>query len=385
MASNVCQAYKTELKEFVKKDDLLTHDSIKTRLLEAHKAVKRINAIAPRNICAELQADILQSLVKIYRDEQNEPEVQEYLASLSELTDALQVVDETPASINIEIAESMTVTSRELIKLTDDLDKDLEEPLLSSSWLFKDTKDPYPPLHRALLDGRAGVSEILAKDPNARVACDFLKRMAIHVAVQCGNATFVKTHLLDTPGSRNERDVLKRTAIFEVAAHGDLEMLEQLIAGDKGVIHVRDQDGATLMDHLAAGGHTACGRFLLTQGFDVAVPGLGTSSPLHTAADRGFTEFCDLLLENGADAMYLIRYNGFQDTPARVAYRKSCIVESEIEKLHFYSLALRIAEAEKPPFSASWIAERERARIDSMQTVEDGGRTSIIPRLDRQR
>ena len=207
----------------------MEHDSIKTRLLEAHKAVKRINAIAPRNVCADLQADILHRLVKIYRDEQNEPEVQEYLASLSELTDALQGADKTPASINVEIAYSMTVTSRELIKLTDDLDKDLEEPLLGSPWLFKGTKNPYPPLHRALLDGPAGVSEILAKDRDARVACDFLKRMAIHIAVQSGNATFVKTQLLETPGSRMERDVLNRTAIFEVAAHGNLEMFEQLI------------------------------------------------------------------------------------------------------------------------------------------------------------
>ena len=357
MAGNVVQAYKAELRHFVDNED-----PDPRRLLEAHLAVNLLNAIAKRNICIELEASILQSLISLYRDEQNEPMVQHYLIALSELPRARNVSGMTGPCIANEIAKSMNRTSQELIKVTEEVSTDLASPLLQHEWLFP-TSDPYPSLHGALYAGLDDVSKILAKDQSSRLACDFLKRKAIQVATVRGNTTFIQQNFQQTSYQGNDCDVLGRSAVFDAALHGHLEMFRKLVAEDRDLIHVRDKDGTTLMDVLAAGNYIQFARCLLDMGFDMTRLSPGVTSPLHTAAERCFTEFCVLLLASGVDATYCA-LDGTGDTAAKTAFRKSCQATNEVDRLRFRELALLIARAEKPPYnySLAWIEDYDKGR-----------------------
>jgi len=287
-------------------------------------------------------------LISIYRDECNEPEVERYMILLEEFSNVKRRHNDTDGTIASQIADSMKRTSHELISVSDEISRNLESPLLESPWLHKSTT-PFPSLHRALRAGLDKVSEILAKEEKGLIDCDFLKRMAIQVAAECGRTTFLEENLRDKSHLKTERDILNHTAVFDAAAHGNLETFQSLVREDQTLIFVRNIDGATLMDVLAAGGYTDFARYLLSLGFDVKRPALAAASPLHTAAERGYTKFCELLLDAGVDASWvLVGPNGAGCTAAMTAYHKSREAVDPKAKEGFYSLALRIAEAEGP-------------------------------------
>jgi hypothetical protein len=182
---------------------------------------------------------------------------------------------------------------------------------------------------------------------------------------QSGRTTFLEENLRDKPDLKRHGDILNHTAAFNAAAHGNLETFQSLVREDPKLIFVRNRDGATLMDVLAAGGYTDFGRYLLSLGFDVEQPALAAASPLHTAVARGHTKFCELLLDADVDAGYvLVGPNGTGYTAAMAAYHKSCEAVDPKVKEEFYSLALRIAEAEGPPYnSREWI-KHQRGEAD---------------------
>jgi ankyrin repeat protein len=356
MAGNVVQEYKSVLWKFIAQNEDEERIHSKARLLEAIEAIRSMNAIGSKEMFSEPKIQIYERLISIYKAECNEPEVERYMILLEELSNAERTHHDTDGTIASQIADSMKRTSQELVSVTDEISRNLESPLLESPWLYKSTT-PFPSLHRALRAGLDKVSEILAKEEKGLVDCDFLKRMAIQVAAECGSTTFLEENLRDKPHLRKHGDILHHTAVFDAAAHGNLETFQSLVREDHALIFVRDRDGATLMDALAAGGYTDFARYLLSLGFDVKQPALAAASPLHTAAERGYTKFCELLLDAEVNAgCVLVGPNGDGYTAAMAAYHKSRGETDSDAKGEFYSLALRIAQAEGPPYnSLNWI------------------------------
>jgi ankyrin repeat protein len=379
MAGNVVQEYKSVLWKFIGQDEGEENNHAKGRLLEAMEAIRSMNAIAGKEMFSEPKIQIYERLISIYKTEYNEPEVERYMILLEELLNAERTNHDPNGTIASQIADSMKRTSQELVRVTDEISRNLESPLLESPWLHKSTT-PFPSLHRALRAGLDKVSEILAKGGEGLVDCDFLKRMAIQVVAECGRTTFFEQNLRDKPHLRTHGDILNHTAVFDAAAHGNLEMFQSLVREDHTLIFIRDRDGLTLMDVLAAGGYTDFARYLLRLGFDVKQPSLAAASPLHTAAERGYTEFCELLLDAEVDAgCVLVGPNGNGYTAAMAAYHKSCEAIDSRVKEEFYSLALRIAQAEGPPYnSRTWI-QRQRGESEGSMT---GQAPSTLHSLD---
>jgi hypothetical protein len=240
-------------------------------------------------------------LIRIYKAQFDEPEVERYMILLEELSEAESTRDGIGNTIASQIAESMKRTSQELITVSDEMSRNLESHLLDSRWLHK-SPTPSPPLLRALRAGLDRVSEILAKEERGLIDWDLLKRMASQVAAECGNTKFLEENFRDKPDLKACGDILNHTALFAAAAHGKLETFQSLVPTGDHLNLVRDIDGATLMDVVAAGGYTEFARYLLSLGFDMKRPSLAAASPLHTAAERGHTEFCELLLDAKVDA-----------------------------------------------------------------------------------
>jgi hypothetical protein len=373
MAGNVVQEYKVMLWKFIAQNEDEGRIQTKVRLLEAIEAIRPMNAIAGKEMFGEPKMQIYERLISIYKAEHNEPEVERYMILLEELSNAGRTQHGTDGTIASQIADSMKRTSHELVSVTDEISRNLESPLLESPWLYKSTT-PFPSLHRALRAGLDKVSEILAREEKGLVDCDFLKRMAIQVAAECGSTTFLEENLRDKPHLTRHADVLHHTAVFDAAAHGNLETFQTLVREDHTLIFVRDRDGATLMDVLAAGGYTEFARYLLSLGFDVKQPALAAASPLHTAAERGYTKFCELLLDAEVDARCILAGpNGNGYTAAMAAYHKSCEAMDSKVKEELYSLALRIAQAEGAPYTS-------RERIQRQRVEAEGRVTGLTPR-----
>lgn len=363
MAGNIVQEYKSKLWQFIAQ----THDEecvqTELQLLKAIQGIESMNALADKEMFKDHKIHIYECLISIYKAEFDEPEVERYMILLEELSKTEHTLDGIDDTIASQIAESMKRTSQELISVSDEMSKNLESHLLDSRWLHN-SPTPFPPLLRALRASLDRVSEILAKEEKSLINCDLLKRMASQVAAECGNTKFLEENFRDKPHLTDRGDILNHTSLFAAAAHGKLETFRSLVRTSDHLNLVRDIDGATLMDVVAAGGYTEFARYLLSLGFDVKRPSLAAASPLHTAAERCHTELCELLLDAKVDAGGVFAGpDGNGCTAALVAYRKSCEAVDSAEKEKFYSLALRIAEAEGPPHNSLQYIQRHRGEI----------------------
>jgi ankyrin repeat protein len=91
--------------------------------------------------------------------------------------------------------------------------------------------------------------------------------------------------------------------VFESAALGVVERLEQLVDEDPSKARARSADDATALHFAAFFGQPECVRLLLQHGADVhAVSStFGNVTPLHSGAAADSLEIVRLLVEHGAD------------------------------------------------------------------------------------
>lgn len=93
--------------------------------------------------------------------------------------------------------------------------------------------------------------------------------------------------------------------VFEAAAFGREERLEELLEGDPGLARAFSGDGFTALHLAAFFGHAEAMQLLLDRGADpnaVATSAqVGPVQPLHSAAATGRLECARLLLAHGAD------------------------------------------------------------------------------------
>jgi len=91
--------------------------------------------------------------------------------------------------------------------------------------------------------------------------------------------------------------------VFESAALGVVERLEQLVDEDPRKAKSRSADDATALHFAAFFGQPECVRVLLEHGADVHAvsPTFGNVTPLHSAAAADSVEIVRMLVEHGAD------------------------------------------------------------------------------------
>jgi ankyrin repeat protein len=91
--------------------------------------------------------------------------------------------------------------------------------------------------------------------------------------------------------------------VFEAAALGVVERLEQLVDEDPRKAKARSADDATALHFAAFFGQPECVRVLLEHGADVHAvsPTFGNVTPLHSAAAADSLEIVRMLVEHAAD------------------------------------------------------------------------------------
>jgi ankyrin repeat protein len=139
----------------------------------------------------------------------------------------------------------------------------------------------------------ARARELVEADPLQAVARNEQGVSALMIARYHSHAEIVAVLLEAAP----ELDV------FEAAALGIVERLEQLVDEDPRKAKVRSADDATALHFAAFFGQPECVRVLLEHGADVHAvsPTFGNVTPLHSAAAADSVEIVRLLVEHGAD------------------------------------------------------------------------------------
>ena len=91
--------------------------------------------------------------------------------------------------------------------------------------------------------------------------------------------------------------------VFDAAAIGRLDLLEQLLGQEPSLVHARSGDGFSALHLAAFFGQPAAARLLLDRGADPGAVAANPTEvqPLHSAAAVGHKEIAHLLLEAGAD------------------------------------------------------------------------------------
>jgi ankyrin repeat protein/L-ascorbate metabolism protein UlaG (beta-lactamase superfamily) len=89
--------------------------------------------------------------------------------------------------------------------------------------------------------------------------------------------------------------------IHEVAQRGDLQRAKTLLAGDPGLVDVKDEANGTALHLAAQAGHEELVRFLVEQGAQVDAGDNENSTPLDVAAQSGHRAVAELLVAHGAD------------------------------------------------------------------------------------
>jgi ankyrin repeat protein len=91
--------------------------------------------------------------------------------------------------------------------------------------------------------------------------------------------------------------------VYEAAALGDLDRMNELLAADPSLVSAFSADGFTPLHLAAFFGRSDAARALLEFGADVDARGRGwmTGTPLHSAASADHTDVASVLLDAGAD------------------------------------------------------------------------------------
>jgi uncharacterized protein len=99
------------------------------------------------------------------------------------------------------------------------------------------------------------------------------------------------------------RPRVRELDVFEAATLGDVQRLEELLAGDPASATATSGDGFTALHLVAFFGHADAARLLLHRGAEVNAPGSGwmTGTALHSATSARHAEAVAVLLEAGAD------------------------------------------------------------------------------------
>jgi hypothetical protein len=362
MAKSLVQEFKRALQDFVQRACQPNNVKGKEQLLEAKTLIDLVTAHCGKKYnFFKISRQILEALTRKYQTEGDELSVLHYRMLLRDLYDANPMQPDPDTTIYTQLAESLRKTSEALVNALEMIDENLAAPLLKSEWLYEASK-PFPTLHRALRVGLDKVAEILARDPDSLTDEDFLKRKAFHVAAEYGNTDFLQEHAPSSEDLFKGRDILKRNAIFATAVHGQLDTFNSLVRRYQDeklpiidLINTRDIDSNTLMDVLARGGHTEFARNLILLGFNVKQASLGAAPALCIAAEQGYGEFCDLLLEHGIDAAYYPPGGG--PPPAIRAYKRGLKAIDASKQECCYALALRIADKEDLPYSRELIMQ----------------------------
>jgi ankyrin repeat protein len=91
--------------------------------------------------------------------------------------------------------------------------------------------------------------------------------------------------------------------IHDAVGRGDLQSVESLITGNRGLLEARDDAGKTPLHRAVESGFPETAKYLISEGADVNARDNKNESPLHLAASSGNVEIAGMLLDKGTTAL----------------------------------------------------------------------------------
>ncbi|XGW21641.1 hypothetical protein V3C99_004540 [Haemonchus contortus] len=192
------------------------------------------------------------------------------------------------------------------------------------------------PVHLALKAGNVSQAELLLSHHTHQqsTSTDGAGDSLLHLACRSGNMEAIRIAIAAGCDDANMQNVVGRTALHEVAALGDPNLLkimfklhadanvldkddktpvhvaaergftsivEQLIDKFGGSIRARTRDGSTLLHIAACSGHTSTALAFLKRGVPLFMPNKKGALGLHSAAAAGFNEVVKMLIARGTN------------------------------------------------------------------------------------
>jgi len=101
---------------------------------------------------------------------------------------------------------------------------------------------------------------------------------------------------------RKMEDYKKPQNIFDAAEEGNLELVQELLEGEPGLIYKTHDSGfASALHYAAKAGHVKVAKYLIEQKADINRKTQSSRTALHLACERGQINMVKLLLYMGAD------------------------------------------------------------------------------------
>jgi len=101
---------------------------------------------------------------------------------------------------------------------------------------------------------------------------------------------------------RNIEDYKKPSNIYDAAEEGNLQLVQELLEDEPGLVYKTHDSGfASALHYAAKAGQVKVAKYLIEQKADVNRKTQSSRTPLHLACERGHINMVKLLLHMGAD------------------------------------------------------------------------------------
>ena len=250
---------------------------------------------APGNRLRKWQCLILKRLVETYEEQEDAPEAERFAQKLGTLQTNMKSGDSDTTK---RLAESLVRSSRRMRHIM----TEVHLPSKYRSSLHLSGGDPFPSLHRAMLDQNPAVVRHLCDTaPQVLREQDILKRGALHIAAETSNEDVLNHLRPHLPGLLTSRDLCWLTPLFLAVYRGDHDyFLKMLRHSSPNDLESKDGEGRSLLTVACGQGHSRIVDFLLKTSISPNDDPLGYCSPLHAAALSGRADICRTLLDRGA-------------------------------------------------------------------------------------
>jgi ankyrin repeat protein len=238
---------------------------------------------------------VLSMLISTYEAQADFPEAEHFTQQLAVLP---WEMNSNNSETTNRLAKSLTRTSRRMR----DVLKSIVVPAKYSSSLHLTDADPFPPLHRAMLDRNERVIRSLCETTECVLEQeDILRRGVLHLAAETSNMEILGRFTSQTQRLMKNRDLCLTTPLCLAAYYGDYEFFAKMVElCDPLDLKVKDGESQSVMTIACAAGHSRIVEFLLANNISPNDNALTHCSPLDAAASAGHGDICRSLLDHGA-------------------------------------------------------------------------------------
>jgi hypothetical protein len=243
------------------------------------------------------RSTVLKRLFEIYETRGDYAEAERFAQKLDLLREKL---DSSDSETTERLAQSLNRTSRHMRNVL----SDIPFPSKYRGLLhFIDTTDPFPSIHRAMLDRNAKVVRFLCESTIQILGDqeDILRRGILHLAAETANEEVLGRLHPQIQDLLGKRDKCMKTPLCVAAQHGDYDFFEKLanLSSDTDLTS-KDAQGRSVLALACGAGHFRIAEFLLQNNVSPNDTMSSHCSPLNAAASSGHDSICRALLDYGA-------------------------------------------------------------------------------------